>query len=207
MNDIIKCDEQIGRAAKQVFLEKGFEKAKMQDIADAAGMSRTALNYYFRTKENLFYLIADQLFDGLIPRFETVLEQHNQSAQERIESIVDVFNGFLRQNSDVPYFVICEINRNPKLLHGFIQNSKRIRVYLLTLRQLLESAQKPNSINSFLDKPIEEIITIVYGLMFTPYLISPLVNQMYGEDAQRIETYYSNHAENVKGFLKKLLLN
>ena len=54
MSQLGESEVKIIEAAKQVFLEKGLENAKMQDIADTAGISRTALNYYYRTKENLF---------------------------------------------------------------------------------------------------------------------------------------------------------
>ena len=59
-------------AAKQVFIEKGLDGAKMSDIAERAGISRTALNYYYRTKENLFYAIIEQVFDLLLPRVENI---------------------------------------------------------------------------------------------------------------------------------------
>ena len=74
MNEELVLEDKIISSAKRVFLEKGFEKAKMQEIADTAGISRTALNYYFRTKDNLFYSIVNQIFDGLLPHFEQNFE-------------------------------------------------------------------------------------------------------------------------------------
>ena len=96
MNEELVLEDKIIGSAKRVFLEKGFEKAKMQEIADTAGISRTALNYYFRTKDNLFYSIVNQIFDGLLPRFEQVLEKQNQTFSERIADLVDTYNEFLR---------------------------------------------------------------------------------------------------------------
>ena len=54
MSQLGESEVKIIEAAKQVFLEKGLENAKMQDIADTAGISRTALNYYYRTKRICF---------------------------------------------------------------------------------------------------------------------------------------------------------
>ena len=43
-------EARIIEAATQVFLEKGYEGSNMTLIAEAAGIGRPALYYYFRTK-------------------------------------------------------------------------------------------------------------------------------------------------------------
>ena len=45
---------QILVAAREVFIAKGYESARMQEIADRAGINKALLHYYFRSKENLF---------------------------------------------------------------------------------------------------------------------------------------------------------
>jgi len=44
-------------AAREVFVERGLDGARMQDIADKAGINKALLHYYFRNKEKLFELI------------------------------------------------------------------------------------------------------------------------------------------------------
>ncbi len=207
MNKELDLEKKIIESAKRVFLEKGFEKAKMQEIANSVGISRTALNYYFRTKDNLFYSIVDQIFDGLLPKFEKVLEKQNQTFSERISDLVDLYNEFLQANTEIPFFIISEINRNPQLLAGFIQNSKKIKGYLFLLRQMLDTTQKPDGVNYVFNMPIEELITLFYGLLFMPYIISPIVKELYSGDGERITDYYDHHAENVKFILKKLIVD
>lgn len=205
MNDLTNCEEKIIQSAKQVFIEKGFEKGKMKDIADRAGISRTNLNYYFRTKKNLFYSIVEQIFESLIPRFENVLHKQNQPTLERFEELVDVYTGFLSANSDIPFFVISEINRNPKLLVEFIKESEKINSYLDVLKNMLNSSLKPNQANYFMQMPLEEVLTIVYGLLFMPHIIAPMVNELYEGDEKRIADYYSHHNANIKFIIRKLL--
>ena len=48
------AEEKILAAAKKVFVEKGMDGARMQDIADEAGINKALLHYYFRNKEKLF---------------------------------------------------------------------------------------------------------------------------------------------------------
>ena len=48
--EAITMESRILEAAKQVFVTKGYEATKMGDVAAKAGIGRTALHYYFRTK-------------------------------------------------------------------------------------------------------------------------------------------------------------
>jgi len=43
--------DKIFRAATQVFEEKGYSGARMQEIADKAGINKALLHYYFRSKD------------------------------------------------------------------------------------------------------------------------------------------------------------
>ena len=65
--EVITMENRILEAAKQVFVRKGYEATKMGDVAAEAGIGRTALHYYYRTKEMLFDAIFDQLIDALLP--------------------------------------------------------------------------------------------------------------------------------------------
>ncbi|MGZ6540298.1 MAG: TetR/AcrR family transcriptional regulator, partial [Bacteroidia bacterium] len=52
-------------AAKEVFMKYGLYGARMQDIADTAGINKALLHYYFRNKEKLF----DKIFENALGRF------------------------------------------------------------------------------------------------------------------------------------------
>ena len=46
-------EQKIFAAAHEIFTQKGMDGAKMQEIADLAGINKALLHYYFKTKENL----------------------------------------------------------------------------------------------------------------------------------------------------------
>src|SRR5690606_34178858 len=67
---------EIVAAAFEVFAEKGFARAKLDDIARRAGVSKGAVYLYFETKEDIFRAVVAQ---GVAPSFEaalTMLAQH-----------------------------------------------------------------------------------------------------------------------------------
>lgn len=75
--------EQIIEAALKVFAEHGVEKARMEDIGTAAGLSKATLYLYFRTKDALIGVILRRLFEYMLRGFRT-LDAEDGSAQERL---------------------------------------------------------------------------------------------------------------------------
>ena len=67
-------EEKILAAAKKVFVAKGMAGARMQDIADEAGINKALLHYYFRNKEKLFELIFMDAAQKLIQKINYIFE-------------------------------------------------------------------------------------------------------------------------------------
>ena len=71
-------EQLILQAAQAVFLEKGLAGARMQEIADRAGINKALLHYYFRSKEKLSETVVHQTMGLLIPRLWLVLEAEEE---------------------------------------------------------------------------------------------------------------------------------
>jgi TetR/AcrR family transcriptional regulator, cholesterol catabolism regulator len=65
---------QILKAAAAVFAEKGYDRASIRDISAATGVSLSGLYYYFKSKEELLFLIQDHCFGTLLARLDQDLE-------------------------------------------------------------------------------------------------------------------------------------
>lgn len=55
--------EKILQAAERVFAEKGFAATSMGDIAEQAQLPRSNLHYYFKTKDDLFRAVLQDLLE------------------------------------------------------------------------------------------------------------------------------------------------
>jgi AcrR family transcriptional regulator len=62
--------QQILKASAKIFAEKGFHRTSVREISRATHMSLAGLYYYFRTKEELLYLIQERCFMTLLQRWE-----------------------------------------------------------------------------------------------------------------------------------------
>jgi TetR/AcrR family transcriptional regulator len=186
-------EQKIIEVAKHVFMENGLEKAKMQDIADKAGISRSALNYYFRTKENLFSVLIDQLFDCILPAIENLLGNES-SFFEKAKSIIEIYDAQLRQNDFIPRFMFIEIQRNPKSIYEYINRSPKIKSYIDIITMTLKKEMEAGKIRTI---PFDEIFATVFGLLFSPYLLNPLLSEFWGKDDNKKQAFFDMHKEHV----------
>jgi AcrR family transcriptional regulator len=80
---------QILNAAEDVFTQKGFEEARMDDIAEETGLSKGTLYLYFKSKDDLIIAILDRMFQREFRQLEN-LDQDATSATEAIWKITDL---------------------------------------------------------------------------------------------------------------------
>ena len=83
-------EEKILEAARQVFLKKGMDGARMQEIADEAGINKALLHYYYRSKDKLFEAVFNEIFTQLIIKVSPVLLS-NAPVKEKINLFIDSF--------------------------------------------------------------------------------------------------------------------
>jgi TetR/AcrR family transcriptional regulator len=103
------AEQLIKDTAKRVFFAEGKLHAGTQEIADAAGVSRTLLNYYFRSKDTLIEQVFREAVTGLHQRLDAVMET-DLPFRKKIEKFIDTF---LSEALTYPYqetFLITAIN-------------------------------------------------------------------------------------------------
>lgn len=71
------------RIARELFAKHSYEGASLQMIASAAGVTKPAISYHFRTKEELLAAVAAPAFDDLRAYFDALDTRHSKAAQRR----------------------------------------------------------------------------------------------------------------------------
>lgn len=114
-------EEKIFEAATEVFLEKGMDGARMQDIATQAGINKALLHYYYRTKEKLFNAVFEMIARKIFKKFSPVLDD-NLSLEEKIRFFFKEHISFLQKNPKLPGFLLNEVNRNPERIRKLLSS-------------------------------------------------------------------------------------
>ncbi|MCX7987337.1 MAG: TetR/AcrR family transcriptional regulator [Bacteroidales bacterium] len=105
----------IFEAAYQEFIEKGFEGARMQSIANRAGINKALLHYYYRTKDKLFEAVVPKIIQQLPIGINNILENNNPF-EIKIEQIVRFYLNFLKNNPQILQFILRELLTGPDRL-------------------------------------------------------------------------------------------
>ena len=76
-------------AAEEVFAEKGFMAASLDDIAHAAGYTKGAIYKHFTTKEDLFLAVSDRYWRRYFDNFAEVMSTATQLGARELDEIAE----------------------------------------------------------------------------------------------------------------------
>ena len=75
-------------AASRLFIEKGFAGTNINDIADAVGVTRTALYYYFPSKEHMLEALTEDVTEKAGLLAQSVSRRDALPAKEALEQLI-----------------------------------------------------------------------------------------------------------------------
>src|SRR5690554_2501428 len=108
-------EEKILAAAQSVFIRKGMDGTRMQEIADEAGINKALLHYYFRSKQKVFEAIFDKAFSQILPDLINMTDP-GKTFIEKLNTFIDNYFDLLLKNPFLPGFILKEINRDSELI-------------------------------------------------------------------------------------------
>ncbi|WP_445908729.1 TetR/AcrR family transcriptional regulator [Yeosuana sp.] len=197
MKENESTEEQILVAAFNVFVEKGFDKTKMEDIAEVAGIKRTVLNYYFRTKELLYHKIAKTIINQTMPIMLKTLNS-DLPFEEKIEKFVDFYIGIGLKNPFLPLFIINELNSlGDKFIDIIFEgHAPNIDPFL---KQLEDEMEKGTIIKM---QPIQIFIHI-FSLCAFPLLAKPMIKMITNSNDENYIALIKERKTEVSRFVIK----
>lgn len=104
-------EDRIKKSAKKVFFQKGFNGARVIEIAKDAGVSKSLLHYYFRTKEQIFRIVIEESISLLIKNMSPILTK-NLGFYEIIDQFIYNILNLFKDNKNLLSFMIYEYNQN-----------------------------------------------------------------------------------------------
>jgi TetR/AcrR family transcriptional regulator, cholesterol catabolism regulator len=74
--------EEIGKAALELFSQQGYLKTSMTEVATAVGLTKGGLYHHVEKKEQLLFLIHNEMADAFIARFEESYQSTNDPVEQ-----------------------------------------------------------------------------------------------------------------------------
>ncbi|MDR2886454.1 MAG: TetR/AcrR family transcriptional regulator [Bacteroidales bacterium] len=199
-------EEKIFEAATQVFLAKGMDGARMQDIADIAGINKSLLHYYFRSKDKLFDAVFEKLAKTLFSKFIPVLSP-DLTLEDKVRFFFREHIAFLQQNSALPLFVLNEINRKPARVQKFLENID-VKLFWETVKKQHGTELGGNALS--IDS-IVQITSTIISISIFPFVACGILEGVLKKVNLQFDDYFEMRkefaAEFVIGALKSMNLN
>lgn len=115
-----ETEEKIIASAEKLFYQKGKSGTSMQDIADDAGINRTLLNYYYRSKDQLFEAVFRKAMGSFVPNLAAML-QSDMPFQDYVPVLIETVIDAMIRNPQIPIFVLQELSSNPERMPQIIK--------------------------------------------------------------------------------------
>ena len=188
-------EEQILNAAENVFQKKGMDGARMQEIADEAGINKAMLHYYYRSKQLLFEAVFTNAFSLLAPQLNKILND-DSSIEEKVKNFTNNYITFISKHPYLPNFIIQELNRNPKFFEKIQQNAG-----FPTLEKFKN--QVANEVEQGILKPIEgeQLFVNIISLNIFPFVATPLIKGFLKIDDKAFKKMMEERKVSVSEFI------
>ena len=192
-----QTEEKIFEAATLVFEEKGMAAARMQDIADCAGINKALLHYYFRSKEKLFNAVFEKLAQKMFAKFTQVFVA-DVPLEEKIRFFFREHISFLQKNEKLPGFILNEINQNPERIKRLLNNIDYKVIWQKTMERHKDEIDKYN----FNEKRMPQVITTIIAMSVFPFAAKGILNVIF--ESMGID--YNKYIEERKEFAAEFVI-
>jgi TetR/AcrR family transcriptional regulator len=188
-------EQRILNAAKNVFLKEGMAGARMQDIADEAGINKAMLHYYFRNKEKLFETIFTEVAQHFFPKLMMIFES-NESLFRKIEMFATEYIEQMKETPYLPIFILNEINRQPEAFIKKMMGNNRPPVKKFFSD--VEAEAKKGII-----KPINpaQLLLNIISLCIFPFVARPMFQMVMNMDKTMFDKMLDQRKKEVPGFI------
>ena len=200
-------EQRILEAARTVFLRRGTEGARMQEIAREAGVNQALLFYYFRSKERLSAAVFQQIASRIFPALVQVLSA-DISLDQKIDGVIGVYLDNLSRNPFVPSYLISELHHHPErvqqLLAGAIGADPQavLPSLLKTLEKQIDERVRAGTMRRI--QPRQLVINLI-SLCIFPFAARPMLSIVFGMDDVAFARFIGQRRKTLPEFVRNAL--
>lgn len=196
-------EQAILAAAKEEFLDKGYDGARTTSIARNAGVTHAMLHYYFKTKDQLFERIFHETMGMLVEGILEVFTQTEKPFKQRMAEALDIHFEVIRQNPRLPLFMIREVASRPERF-AVIKNiiSTFAGNVLITMQKDIDQAVSDGEIS-----PIDAttLLLDMISLNVFPFIVKPVYEAATGLNLNDDSKFWDlRKKENIELIMRRL---
>lgn len=194
-------------AARAVFIRRGTAGARMQEIAEEAGVNQALLHYYFRSKERL----SEEVFRGIAGRIFPAIVQilgSDETIDEKIEVFVGFYLDTLTESPFLPGYMISELHhhpeRIPQLIHGIagVELSTALAPVLEKIDKQIASEARAGRMRRI---SAQQLLANLLSLCVFPFAARPMLCAAFGFEDDEFRKFIAQRRKELPQFIRNAL--
>lgn len=175
----VNTEEIILEAAEKIFLEKGFDGARMQEIADLAGINKALLHYYYKSKDNLYHTVFTKLAKAFFLNVFQKIDM-NVPLDFFIKNFIDNYLDNLLQRRSILRFMLWELENGGANLNALFS---QVIPGGMVLERFPLYVRIMNAINNkeIRDLDPKMLVINIIGMCIYPFIAHKVINVLWKE--------------------------
>lgn len=202
-----ETEERILRAARTVFVRHGTAGARMQEIAEEAGVNQALLHYYFRSKDRLAQAVFRDVAGRMVPSIVAVFGSAS-SIEQKVEQFVHLYIDVVRQSPFIPGYIVAELHFNPERLTALASEiagthpANVMQSFLPRLGVQLDEQVRIGAMRSI--APDQFLVNLVALCVF-PFVARPVLRIVFGQDDAAFSRFLDERRAELPNFILNAL--
>jgi len=188
-------ESQILNAAKNIFQRKGMIGARMQEIADEAGINKAMLHYYYRSKQLLFEAVFKKAFSLLAPQLNEVMNS-DDTICDKIRNFTHNYISFVIKHPYLPNFIIQELNRNPEFIQKLMTEK-----HFPTIDKFRDQINEKVAEGVLWPIKAEQLFMNIMALNIFPFIAKPLLKSFVNANDAEYKKLMEERKTEVASFI------
>jgi AcrR family transcriptional regulator len=190
-------------AADTIFVRRGIDGARMQEIADHAGVNKALLHYYFRSKAALARAVWLRIASTFVPGIFQMMAS-DLPLDDKIDRFVEAYHGRLTRHPYLLAYVISEAARHPDLVGDFYSAERRQTARRM-LRKLRAQIGEQARAKRMAPMSAEQFLVTLAGSCLFPFAARPMLAEVLGLRSKAFDAFMSERRRALPAILKRAL--
>lgn len=195
-------EKRILDAAHVVFIRRGTAGARMQEIAEEAGVNKALLHYYFRNKSRLGEAVFRRVAAGMFARLAGIISSE-ADLETKVVQVVDIYFSQLSKVPYVPGYVLSELNQHPERSRQLLEIVRTLRSnpeapdFIEALSKQLARAARDGQIRPI---AVDQFLVNLVSLCVFPFAARPMLCAVLQLDDRGYERFMKQRATTLARF-------
>ena len=200
-------EQRILQAARKVFVQRGTAGARMQEIAEEAGVNQALLHYYFRSKQHLSEAVFAETAGRMFPAIIAILGS-DDSLSDKIDKVVETYLDNMMRSPFLPGYILSELHHHPERIPKLLGNlagksfASAIAPALEKLDKQLAAEAKRNHTRRI---SAEQFLTNLLSLCVFPFAARPMLSAAFGFDDEGFARFIAARRKELPQFIMNAL--